>query len=148
MKSSNISLLKWGGRVKIINLAMANIRKSKSATASLFIFILVAALLLNIGLMVITQINAFIDNKVEQLNDPHVTIVMDQASYNSTKGEFIRNYPGVIETETEEIINMDIAKFNYGNGELSSNVVIFNSDESRTMGPLKLIEKLDTIKLR
>ena len=130
--------------MKIINLAMANIRKSKSATASLFIFIMVAALLLNIGLMVITQINAFIDNKVEQLDDPHVTIVMDQAIYDSTKGEFIRNYPGVLETETEEIINMDIAKFNYGDGELSSNVVIFNSNESRTMGPLKLIEKLDT----
>ena len=46
--------------MKIMNLAMANIRKSKSATVSLFIFILVAALLLNIGLMVITQINTFL----------------------------------------------------------------------------------------
>ena len=74
---------KWGGKVKIMNLAMANIRKSKSATVSLFIFILVAALLLNIGLMVITQINAFFDQKTEQLKDPHVTIVMDQESYQS-----------------------------------------------------------------
>ena len=97
MKSSNISLQKWGGKVKIMNLAMANIRKSKSATASLFIFILVAALLLNIGLMVITQINAFFDSKAEQLNDPHVMIVMDQASYDpSTYEEFLANYPGVI----------------------------------------------------
>ena len=79
---------KWGGKVKIMNLAMANIRKSKSATVSLFIFILVAALLLNIGLMVITQINTFFDNKVEQLKDPHVTIMMDQASYDSTMENF------------------------------------------------------------
>ena len=82
--------------MKIMNLAMANIRKSKSATVSLFIFILVAALLLNIGLMVITQINPFFDNKVEQLNDPHVTFVMDQASYNPSYDEFLKNYPGVI----------------------------------------------------
>ena len=127
-----------------MNLAMANIRKSKSATVSLFIFILVAALLLNIGLMVITQINAFFDSKVEQLKDPHVTIVMDQASYHSTHEEFIANYSGVTETETEEIINMNIAKFNFGNGELSSNVVIFNADDNRNIGPLKLIEKLNT----
>ena len=67
MKSLKHSLQKWGGKVKIMNLAMANIRKSKSATASLFIFILVAALLLNIGLMVITQINPFFDNKVDTI---------------------------------------------------------------------------------
>ena len=96
MKSSNTSLQKWGGKVKIMNLAMANIRKSKSATVSLFIFILVAALLLNIGLMVITQINPFFDHKAEQLNDPHVMFVMDQASYNPIYGEYIANYPGVI----------------------------------------------------
>ena len=71
-----------------MNLAMANIRKSKSASVSLFIFILVAALLLNIGLMVITQINPFFDNKVEQLKDPHVTIVMDQASYHPSLWRF------------------------------------------------------------
>ena len=69
-----------------MNLAMANIRKSKSASVSLFIFIFIAALLLNIGLMVITQINPFFDHKADQLNDPHVTFIMDQASYNSTYG--------------------------------------------------------------
>ena len=112
-----------------MNLAMANIRKSKSATVSLFIFILVAALLLNIGLMVITQINTFFDHKVDQLNDPHVTIMMDQASYNSTYDEFLTNYPGVTETETEEIVMMSMAKFNFGNSELTSSVAIFNANE-------------------
>ena len=38
--------------------------------------------------------------------------------------DFITNYPGVTRTETEEIINMDIAKFNFGNGELSNSAVI------------------------
>ncbi|MFJ8065323.1 ABC transporter permease [Psychrobacillus sp. NPDC096426] len=127
-----------------MNLAMANIRKSKSATVSLFIFILVAALLLNIGLMVIIQLNAFFDQKVEQLNDPHVTIVMDQSSYHSIHEEFLANYSGVKETETEEIINMNTANFNFGNGELSSSAVIFNADADRNIGPLKMIEKLNT----
>ncbi|MEH7378945.1 FtsX-like permease family protein [Bacillus sp. JJ1533] len=127
-----------------MNLAMANLRKSKTATISLFIFILVAALLLNIGLMVITQINPFFDNKVEELKDPHVTIMMDQASYHSTYEEFLINYSGVTETETEEIVFMNIAKFNYGSSELTSSVAIFNADSNRSIGPLKLSEQLIT----
>ncbi|MEY9973471.1 putative ABC transport system permease protein [Lysinibacillus sp. RC46] len=144
MKSSGLSLQKWGGKVKIMNLALANIRRSKSATASLFTFILVAALLLNIGLMVITQINTFFDSKAEQLKDPHAIIMMDYASYNSSYGEFITKYPGVTESETEEIINMDIAKFNFGDNELASRTAIFNADDHRNIGALKLVEKLNT----
>ncbi|WP_235473370.1 ABC transporter permease [Lysinibacillus macroides] len=130
--------------MKIINLAMANIRKSKSATFSLFIFILVAALLLNIGLMVITQINTFFESKAEQLKDPHAIIMMDYANYHSSYGEFITKYPGVTESETEEMIRMNMAKFNFGNSELSTNVIIFNADTKRSIGPLNLIEKLNT----
>lgn len=128
-----------------MNLAMANIGKNKSATASLFIFILIATLLLNIGLMVITQLSAFFDQKTEQLKDPHVTFVMDQASYDSTDGKFLKNYPGVTEMETEDIVKMDIANFKFGNGELTNSVAIFNADAKRNIGPLKLIEKLNTL---
>lgn len=127
-----------------MNLALANIKKSKSATASLFIFILVAVLLLNIGLMVITQVNAFFDSKVEQLKDPHVIIMMDSASYNSNYEEFITSYSGVTETEIEEIIFMNIAKFNFGGNELASSATIFNADDNRSIGALDLIEKLNT----
>ncbi|MDR4887803.1 ABC transporter permease [Fredinandcohnia sp. QZ13] len=127
-----------------MNLALANIRKSKSAHISLFIFILVAALLLNIGLMVITQINPFFDHKVEQLNDPHVTIIMNEAGFNPTYEEFLADYSGVTETETEEIVMMNIATFHFGNSELTSTVAIFNAENNRTIGPLKLIEKLNT----
>lgn len=127
-----------------MNLAKANIRKSKYATVSLFIFILVAALLLNIGLMVITQINVFFDSKAEQLKDPHTIIMMDDASYSSNYNEFINNYSGVTETETEEVIIMNTAKFNFGNSELTSSPIIFNADDPRNIGALKLVEKLNT----
>ena len=143
MKNSNTSLQKWGGKVKIMNLAMANIRKSKSATASLFIFILIASLLLNIGLMVITQLSTFFDDKNEQLNDSHVTFVMDQDSYQPSYRESLANYPGVSETEIEDVIHMDIANYKFGNGELTSSAIMFNADEDRSVGPLNLIEKLN-----
>ncbi|MEK4628958.1 hypothetical protein MKZ17_12190 [Solibacillus sp. FSL R7-0682] len=129
--------------MKLMNLAIANIRRSKSATVSLFIFILVAALLLNIGLMVITQINTFFDNKAEQLKDPHAIIMMDYASYHDDIGEFITNYAGVTEKETEEAIIMN-AKYKFGNSDLTSSTVIFNADDHRNIGTLKLVEKLNS----
>jgi len=127
-----------------MNLAMANIRKSKYATLSLFIFILIAALLLNMGLMVNTHLNAFFDQKNEQLKDPHVTFVMDEGSYHSTYNEYLGNYSGIKEAETEEIIDLHAAKVIFGNGELTDSFVIFNADTKRTIGPLNLIEKLTT----
>ena len=39
---------------------------------------------------------------------------------------------------------MNIAKFNFGNGKLTNTTIIFNADANRNIGPLKLIEKLDT----
>ena len=130
--------------MKILNLAIANIRKSKSATVSLLIFILIAALLLNIGLMVITQINAFYDHQVERLHDPHVTVAMDRASYDPTYEEFMKTYPGVKEIEIEELVALDMAKFDYGDSELTSGVLLFNADRQRTIGPLHFVEKITT----
>ena len=95
--------------------------------------------------MGITQINPFFDNKADQLKDPHVMFVTDQASYDPTYGDFITNYPGVIKTEKEEIIIMNTAKFNFGNGELSNSAIIYNADNYRMIGPLNLIEKLNTM---
>ena len=70
--------------------------------------------------------------------------MMDQASYNSTYDEFLTHYTGVTETEAEEIVMMSMAKFNFGNNELTSSVAIFNAKNDRIIGPLKLIEKVNT----
>ncbi|QTD43483.1 FtsX-like permease family protein [Sporosarcina sp. Te-1] len=123
---------------------MANIRKSKSTTASLFLFILVAALLLNVGLMVSTQISTFFDHKTEQLKEPQVAFVMNQAMYQAAYGEYLDNYPGIKHMEIENILNMDTAKFMFGGGELTISAVLFNADEKRNIGSLQLIEELNT----
>ncbi|MBB4822894.1 putative ABC transport system permease protein [Sporosarcina luteola] len=130
--------------MKIMNLAMANIRKSKSTTASLFLFILVAALLLNIGLMVSTQISAFFDHKNDQLKEPQVAFVMNQTMYQSAYGEYLNNYPGIKQMEIENILNMDTSKFMFSGGELTIGAVLLNADEARNIGSLQLIQKLNT----
>jgi len=129
--------------MKVMNLALANIRKSKSETASLLIFILIAALLLNLGVTIVTQINSFFDQKAEQLKDPHLAVIIDEASYKPSFSEYLTNYPGVINTEIEEVVNMEVAKFNFGEGELSTNLIFLNADAERNIAPLKLLEQLE-----
>lgn len=131
--------------MKLLKLALANIRKSRSATVSLFIFVMVAVLLLNIGLMVITQINPFIDEKVDEVNDPHALFFTDKESYTPKYEEFLNNYPGVTETEVEEIISIPVAKFMFDDTEQSWSIFILNADGKRTFGSLNLVEKLDTL---
>lgn len=131
--------------MKIFNLAMANIKKGKGAAVSLFILIFVAALLLNIGLTVITQINSFYDDKVAELHDPHVSIIMEQADFEQPYEDFLRSYSGVDETETEEMILMSAARFRYAGSDMSSAAALLNADGNRQFSPLKVIEKLEPI---
>lgn len=131
--------------MKIVNLALANIKKGRGAAISLFILIFVAALLLNVGMTVISKMNTFYDDKVEELHDAHVSIIMNSSEYKQHYGDFLRNYSGVRETETKQIILMNTAKFRYGDSDLSLGAAILNADASRKFSPMKLIEKLDSI---
>ncbi|UNK18750.1 FtsX-like permease family protein [Paenibacillus sp. N3/727] len=131
--------------MKIVNLALANIKKGKGAAISLFILIFIAALLLNVGMTVISKMNTFYDDKVEELHDAHVNIIMNSSEYKPSYEDFLKNYSGVSETETEQIILMNTAKFRYGDSDLSLGAAILNADTSRRFSPLKLIEKLDSI---
>ncbi|WP_256758428.1 ABC transporter permease [Cohnella sp. WQ 127256] len=131
--------------MKIVNLAIANIRKGKSATFSLFILIFIAALLLNIGMTVNTKVGTFYDEKVKELNDAHVLMMMNTAEFKQPYEEFLKSYPGVQEIEKENIILMNTAKFRYGDSDMNVGAALFNADDERKFSPLKLIEKLDSI---
>ena len=131
--------------MKIVNLALANIKKGKSAAISLFIITGVAALLLNVGMTIIIQINSFYDSKVAELHDAHVSIIMSSVDYKQSYEDFLRTYSGVSEMEMEETILMGAAKFRYGDSEMSNSALLINADASRSISPLKLLEKLDYV---
>lgn len=131
--------------MNIVNLALANIKRGKSAAISLFILIFIAALLLNVGMTVIFKINTFYDDKIEALHDAHLSMIIHSADYKQFQGDFLKTYPGVRETETETIILMSAAKFRYDGSDLSISAALLNVDANRTIAPLKLIDKLDVI---
>jgi len=130
--------------MKLFGLAYSNIKKGKSAAISLFILIFIAALLLTIGMTLLTQMSSFYDNKVADLQDPHAAIILDSSSYKPSYEHFIKNYSGIEKTEKEDILLLTTAKIKYGDSEMSSGVAIASIDHARSFPSMNLIEKLDS----
>lgn len=128
-----------------INLLKANLRKGKATTASLLLLIAAAALLLNVGLTIIAAMGSFYDHKVEELNDPHVIMVMKREDYKPENGDFFKSYSGVKTAETEPVVVMSSVSFRYGGSDMNSALAVLNADASRQLAPLKLVNKLDTV---
>lgn len=74
----------------MVDLAIANIRKGKSAAISLFVLIFAAALLLNIGMAITSAMNTFYEDKVEELHDAHVSMVMSTADFKQPYADFLK----------------------------------------------------------
>ncbi|BBI36509.1 ABC transporter permease [Cohnella abietis] len=130
----------------ILNLAMANMKKAKSAAFSMFILIFIAALLLNVGATVMSKMSTFYEDKVEELHDAHVSIVMNSASFKQPYEDYLKSYSGVKEAEKESIILLPTATIHYDKTDFSLRVGLLNADASRTIAPLKLIEESDYAK--
>ena len=130
--------------MKIAKLAWANIRKSKSATASLLLLIVIASLLLSTGISIFLKMSTFYDDKVEQLHDPHISILMDRAKYDPAFERFFKDNAAVVkETEAESMILLSKVNYWFGDSETTDAAAIVNANESRTIAPFKLAEKLE-----
>lgn len=125
-----------------MNLALANIKRGKSAAFSLFVLIFAAALLLNVGITVMFKMSTFYDDKVEELQDPHLGIMLNKANDKAAYHDYWKNNPDVKAFEMESMILMDAAKFRYGKSDMNSGAALFNSDAKRHFSSLKLIQKL------
>ncbi|RIX60111.1 ABC transporter permease [Paenibacillus nanensis] len=129
--------------MKIWHLTSANIRSGKSAAFSLFILIVIAALLLNVGLTVLTKMGAFFDEKSEQLDEPHIVIMTKQSNYKPDYRAYFDNRSEVKATEEEAIILMNSVKFRYGDNDVSLGAAFLNADADRTFGPIRTVEELE-----
>jgi len=123
----------------ILRLSIANIRKNKSQAISLFAFVLIAALLLNTGLVLFTGLDAYVIQRAEAAHAPHFTAIFETGSDSIDEGErFMQNHPDVIEIERLELAG--------GHGQILQHDIEINCvsvfsriDNSQTMDRPKLI---------
>jgi putative ABC transport system permease protein len=84
--------MKWGGNMKkIFMLSMANIRKTKGHTVSIFLMFIIASMLLNLGLLVFINFGGFFNKITKELNSSDVYYLMPKALYSDRVDEYIRN---------------------------------------------------------
>jgi len=123
---------------KIWMLAMANIRKRKSQAISLMIFVLIAACFMNTGLVLYFDFGKFFEERAEQLNAPHLSIIQDERFTAGEQLDWLNGRTGVTKTEMYPVA---CAQTEYYSNGLKTVCVSVISDitAKQTMNPPTLI---------
>ncbi len=129
---------------KLMLLARSNLRKNKGQVTALFLLILIATLLLNLGILTYFNFGKFFDEKAEELHSPHAAIAVSNLLYKDHYEDYFKNYPGVTETGKEQVLFFPTAKFKYRNGDFSLTVIAKNAGQP-AMSRLEFVEKLDNL---
>jgi putative ABC transport system permease protein len=139
MKNSSLSFLKWGGNVKKLWIhAIANIRKTKSASTTLVIMFVLAALLLNSGLLVVINYGSFFNNLKGELKPSDVYFAIPDKIYTNEVKSYIDENEHVKQTQTNDGIVLDANILS--NGEEKSFPIMFsNMDEKRGISKWKYV---------
>ncbi|HCC35362.1 MAG TPA: hypothetical protein DEQ02_06895 [Ruminococcaceae bacterium] len=126
----------------IYMLATANIRKNKSQSVSLLIFVLIASALLCVGIVLLTGINAFFDSKGVERNAPHIYVLASQDADKDGISRYIKDYPGVTQTETLELVG-GMGQFTAGSTTSTGYIFFSRADEKQLMDAPALIDMGD-----
>ncbi|WP_449602953.1 ABC transporter permease [Paenibacillus sp. Marseille-Q9583] len=130
-------------RSLIGKLAWSNIRKRKSATITLFVLIMIAALLLNIGLTVSLKLNSFQQEKISKLNTPDITAYFPFNENVKNYESLVDSYPYTETWENEAALLLPDVKINYGGNNTAIAFLILNKDSQRSMGLFNTTSRLE-----
>ena len=118
--------------------AHANIRKSKSVSVTLVVMFLIAALLLNTGLLVAINYGSFFSSLKEELSPADAYYAIPGAIYTDEVNDYIASHKHVEETQTNDVLWLS-SRIATGEKEKSYTVLFQNMDEKRDMSKWKYI---------
>ena len=123
----------------ILPIIQANLRRGKSQAISLLVFVLIAALLLNLGLLMMISYGNFFEKRAEALHTPHYVLVEEERLFSQSQLDYLNNHRDVTEVEHESIISFG-ANYTYGTGTMPSSFIFLDAGKTRTMNGLTLVE--------
>lgn len=127
---------------KLLMLAVAHIRKNKNAAISFALLTLVAALLLNLGLVTWMDYDNAFDKKAEMLHSPHVSIVAatrDAAVVDRVTAAMADDNRATA-LETRKIL-LAGGSFSLSGGEQTRKAMFQDCSLERTMGDYEIVER-------
>lgn len=139
MKNFKNSYQKWVGRMnKLFMHVRANIRKTKSVSATLVIMFMIAALLLNAGLLVVMNYGNHFNKLKEELSPADVYYMVPDTIYSEEVKKYIYENEHINKIENHNGILLD-AKIMSKGKEQSFNILFSNMDEKREISKWKFI---------
>lgn len=144
MKNFPHSWKKWGGKLnKLFLIARSNMRKAKGQTMAIVVLILLAAMLLNLWLMLSMDYKANFDRYHDKLNAEHVTLAVDDSDgkVKDVLSEKLKFDKDVAAYHLDTCMHMT-GRFPYNGGEMSS-IFIFVEKQTaltRSVGKAEMVE--------
>ena len=124
-------------------IARSNLRRAKGQMAVISVLLLLAALMLNLSLMLIMDYKQNFDRCHDKLNDGHVTLVLndDSKEIRDFVTETLENDSRTIQYQIENSLCM-AGSFGYNNAELSLNLVALEKETAlkRSVGRAEIVE--------
>ncbi|MDE7394722.1 MAG: ABC transporter permease [Clostridiales bacterium] len=125
-------------------IARSNMRKAKGQTVAIVVLILLAAMLLNLWLMLSTDYKANFDRYHKKLNAEHVTITVDDPSGEVKEflSQTLEKDSRVSEYRLDSGMHM-VCTFPYNDGEVNTWVVFLDKDTAltRSVGRAEIVEQ-------
>lgn len=133
------SSLRWGGNVnKLWMQAVANIRKTKSASATLVGMFLIAALLLNLGLLVVINYGSFFNHLKTELKSSDAYFALPDQVYTSEVKNYIADSKHVKATQVNDGLVTDASILSKGKDKTFP-ILFCNMDETREISKWKYV---------
>lgn len=120
--------------------AHANIRKTKSVSITLGALFLIAALLINTGLLVTINYGGFFKDIKKELNTSDAYFYIPDSLYNDKVNEYIDNNEYVKQAQRNEILVINADAF-FQDKNKSFSIALNNMDEEREISKWKFVGK-------
>ncbi len=134
--------------MKLLLIAKSNLKKKKSNVFILFILVSIATMLLYTGISVISKMDGFLDEKNEEQNGAHFTIVTNPG-YEAEVNKVIKNGAGFDYVESEDsmcYISAAIRNNSKENHTESTSLIVFDMEHDRSISNMKIIDQGTTKK--
>ncbi len=127
-------------------IARSNLRKTKGQTIAIIVLVLIAALMLNLWLMLSMDYKANFDRYHEKLHAEHVTLVADNDSseFREFMTQTLENDSRTAEFDLDNCMHM-VATFEYNGGSVNNDMIFFDKADalSRPIGKAEIVEDGD-----
>ena len=124
-------------------IASSNIRKAKGQAVALIVLILIAAMMMNLWLMLSTDYKQNFDRYHDKLNAEHVTMGLnsDNGELREYIADTLENSDRVTQYQISDALIM-VGSFPYQGGELNNQLIFLEKDSvlSRNVGKIEIVE--------